>query len=82
MLAPCRWLVGALVVLGQLASNAEALNEATHELVNRRAAETSKLDDTLKTSLGFGIDTPFNGNSVIRWMELGGRLEDEGGIHE
>lgn len=69
----------SVIVFGcVLITHALALNESTHELVNRQAAIASTLDLTLKSKLGFteGLLEKFNGNSVLRWLELGGRYED------
>ena len=68
-----------LAVLGPT-SRALGLNEPTHELVNREAARSSGLDGRLKNTLGFtgGLQEPFQGTTALRWLELGGRYEDQG----
>jgi hypothetical protein len=71
----------SIILFGSvLSTRALALNESTHELVNRQAAITSTLDSTLKSNLGFaeGLLEKFNGQSALRWLELGGRYEDDG----
>lgn len=72
--------VSVIVLVLILLTRAFALNELTHELVNRQAAIASTLDFTLKSNLGLaeGLLEKYNGNSVLRWLELGGRLEDAG----
>jgi hypothetical protein len=68
----------SLLIVCSFVPDALALNESTHELVNRQAALLSDLDSVLKNGLGFGIDRTFNGQSALRWLELGGRYEDQG----
>jgi len=50
-----------------------------HPAVNARAVEISNLDSFMKGSLGFnqGIETSFNGLTVINWFRLGGTREDD-----
>jgi hypothetical protein len=59
---------------------AEALNEATHELVNHQAARYSEFNDLLTRRLGFlrGFQEPLRGQEVIEWLRIGGRREDDG----
>jgi len=59
------------------------LSEDTHELINRRVAETTlpdgfSLGDYLINQLGLaeGILEEFDNKNVRRWLELGGRYED------
>ncbi len=58
------------------APDSSALNEPTHELINRHAAISPTLEDMLNRDLGFGLDKQFKGTTVLRWLELGGTRED------
>lgn len=74
-------LIVALLLLGIVGVKpAIALNETTHEIINEQAVRQSTLDQVLKSQLGFreGIDEPFGGRAVFRWLRLGGVREDGG----
>lgn len=73
------WMTLALVAIDE----SFGLNEPSHEVINGQAAKRSTLDGVLKEQLGMsaGVDTILRGrneiNSVLRWIELGGRREDD-----
>ena len=70
-------LFGALLLVLLTVDQAIGLNEGTHELVNRLATQASSLDQVLR-QLGFadGIREGLNGSTALRWIEVGGKLED------
>ncbi len=61
-----------------MASNACAFKIGTHQLVNRRGADASRLDGYLRRELGLagGLAERFNEREVRQWIELGGAAED------
>jgi hypothetical protein len=69
----------AMLALG-LASQAHALNQATHKIINEEAAVRSTLNSILKSQLGIpqGVLERFNERSVTAWIGEGGIREDDG----
>lgn len=62
-----------------IASNiANAYDESVHPEINEHAVRASKLDETLKTKLGYneGVETPLTGQKVFWWFRQGGIDED------
>lgn len=67
----------ALLIL--LPGSAHALNQVTHRLINRAAAEDLAFDSFLRTQLGMsrGITQSFKGETVAFWIGEGGVREDD-----
>ncbi len=66
-----------------------ALDESTHDLINKQAVEFTQVDGVLRSGLGLpqGVDTSFtdrNGvrKSVVDWLGEGGKREDDGGLFQ
>ena len=62
-----------------IGSDAWAFDVETHGNLNRRAAELSAVDNSLKTRLGLvdGLVHRVNGEQVREWIRKGGAAEDE-----
>lgn len=69
----------ALFVLLPYARIVFSYEAAVHPLITSKAIDKSKLSDEtdyLKEQLGFGLDEPFNGSTVRKWIEQGSYWED------
>jgi hypothetical protein len=71
-------LLGATHLL--MLTHALALNQSTHEIINRVAAQTSGLDTVLRNNLNLsdGVNQRFRGRPVEDWIGEGGIREDDG----
>ena len=70
----------ALLVCALGAGTVDALNIETHRTVNVIAANTAAFDGYLRDHSGFvlGRNEPFQGQTVLSWIEEGGEREDDG----
>lgn len=78
-----RFLTPALCFISTIVLSAPdllAYKEATHEELNKEATLHSSSDAYLKTQLNFpsGVNQKVSGQSILRWIQDGGRLEDAG----
>ena len=67
-----------IMALGLYAGMAHALNQPTHRLVNRAAADTEEFGSLLQSQFGLlrGLGEPFKNRRVIDWIGEGGDTED------
>ncbi len=76
----------AITLLAALVTSpALALNEPTHDLINKNAVEFTQVDDLVRNHLGLpqGLDTAFTARdgarkSVVDWLGEGGIQADQG----
>ncbi len=80
----CIASICGVLLFASAAPWALALNTSTHDLINREAAKASRVDEVLRSSLGFseGLLTPLKNHAgvskpVRAWLGEGGIREDD-----